>query len=99
MREEKKKTNDYAKKYDFLRKKASIAHSKFVQHKLIAESLHDGYRDEQLNAIELQHQVNEYEAMIDYLYKEMDKRESEFETIENASINTIQKHHKLQNFV
>ncbi len=81
MREEKQKTNDYAKKYDFLRKKASIAHSKFAQHKLIAESQHDGYRDEQLNAMELQCQVNEYEVMIDYLYEEMDKRERDFDSI------------------
>jgi hypothetical protein len=52
-----------------------------VQHKLIAESLHDGYQNEQLNVIELQHQVNEYEAMIDYLYEEMDKREHDFDSI------------------
>ena len=52
-----------------------------MQHKLIAESQHDGYRDEQLNAMELQCQVNEYEVMIDYLYKEMDKREHDFDSI------------------
>lgn len=66
---------------NFLCIKASIAHSKYVKHKLIAESLHDWYCKERLNAIDLQHQMNEYEAIIDYLYEEMDKREHDFNSM------------------
>ena len=80
MRVEKKTTNDYAEKMTSFAKR----HQSCIQNmcsKLIAESLHDGYQDEQLNAIELQHQVNEYEAMIDYPYEEMDKGEHDFDSV------------------
>ena len=61
--------------------KASKAHSAYVEHKLLSNLLKDEARDAQLNEDSLRGQVEEYGEIIDYLSRELEEQEQEFDDI------------------
>jgi hypothetical protein len=71
------------KKAGKLSKQAAAAHAKYLKHKLIADSLTNDFKHEQSLALELRDRVNEYEAILDYMYDEIDWMQADFSSSMN----------------
>ena len=69
------------RKADELSKRAAQVHSRYLEQKLLNDSLTDEIIDTRATSIDLRTKIEEYEAMIDYLYDELDSQKSDFDSI------------------
>jgi sugar-specific transcriptional regulator TrmB len=69
------------RKADELSKRAAQAHSRYLEQKLLNDSLTDEIIDTRATSIDLRTKIEEYEAMVDYLYDELDSQKSDFDSI------------------
>ena len=68
-------------KADQLSKWAAQVHSRYLEQKILKESLADEIIDVQTTSVKLRTKIEEYEAMIDYLYDALDSQKSGFDSI------------------
>ena len=76
-----KSSNKSKKEVKEAKAKAAKAHADYVEHKLLSDMLKDEVRDAHHSELSLKAKVEEYGDVIDYLSREMEEQEREFDDI------------------